>query len=121
MSQPETLRARRKEILRELAGLEQMRRGSVVEQFVETARADGSKVRRGPYALYSYKDRKKTVSRRLTDPRLTEMYRKQIQAFRRFQELISELTSLGEKISDSVVPDKEEKKLPRSSSKKTGK
>ena len=37
---------------------EQMRRGSVVEQFVEMVKADGSK-KGGPYALYSYKENKR--------------------------------------------------------------
>ena len=64
MTHLETLRSRRSKILKEMSGLEQMRRGSVVEQFVEMVKADGSKVRRGPYALYSYKENKKTVSRR---------------------------------------------------------
>lgn len=117
----EDLRSRRREILKELAGLEQMRRGSVVEQFVESVKADGTRVRRGPYALYSYKDDNKTVSRRVTDNRLVQVYRGQIQAFRRFQGLVSELVLLGEKISDGAVSDTEEKKLPRSSSKRTGK
>ena len=121
MTHLETLRTRRKEILKELAMLEQMRRGSVVEQFVETVKKDGTKTRRGPYALYSYKEKKKTVSRRLTDPKLAGFYRKQIQAFRRFQELASELTSLSEKISDTVVSDEEGKKTPKSSSSRTGK
>ena len=67
MTHLETLRSRRSKILKEMSGLEQMRRGSVVEQFVEMVKADGSKVRRGPYALYSYKENKKTVSRRVTD------------------------------------------------------
>ena len=92
-----------------MSGLEQMRRGSVVEQFVEMVKADGSKVRRGPYALYSYKENKKTVSRRVTDSKLIQVYRRQIQAFRRFQELTVELISLGEKISNTAISDTEEK------------
>ena len=110
MAQLEVLRAKRKEILGELARLEQMRRGSVVEQFVETVKADGSVSRRGPYALYSYKDKKRTVSRRITDPELAGLYRKQIQAFRRFQDLTQELVLLGEKISDAVIHGEDDKK-----------
>ena len=109
MTHLETLRSRRSKILKEMSGLEQMRRGSVVEQFVEMVKADGSKVRRGPYALYSYKENKKTVSRRVTDSKLIQVYRRQIQAFRRFQELTVELISLGEKISNTAISDTEEK------------
>lgn len=110
MKQIESLRAKREELLCELAGLEQIRRGSVVEQFVEAVKADGSKTRRGPYALYSYKENKKTVSHRVTDPKLAQVYRKQIQAFRRFHDLTQELVLLGEKISDAVIHEQDGKK-----------
>ena len=110
MTQLEKLRLRRNEILKEISALEQMRRGSVVEQFVETVKADGSVVRKGPYGLYSYKEKKKTVSRRVSDPELVKLYRKQIKAFRRFQELNAELTSIGQEISDLAISEQEEKK-----------
>ena len=60
--------------------------------------------------FYSYKENKKTVSRRVTDSKLIQVYRRQIQAFRRFQELTVELISLGEKISNTAISDTEEKK-----------
>ncbi len=110
MTQLERLRLRRNEILKEISSLEQIRRGSVVEQFIETVKADGSVVRRGPYALYSHKEKKKTVSRRVSDPELVKVYRQQINAFRRFQELNAELTSIGEKISDLVISEQQEEK-----------
>lgn len=103
MNEIEALRNRRREILKEISELEQMRRGSVVEQFVEVVKADGSKTRRGPYALYSYKEKNKTISRRVSDPKRVKLYRKQIRTFRRFQELSQELVGLGEKISDLVI------------------
>lgn len=113
MTHLERLRIRRSKILKEISALEQIRRGSVVEQFIETVKADGSIVRRGPYALYSYKERKKTVSRRVSNPELVKVYREQIKAFRRFQELNAELTSVGEKISDTVISEKDDKKNSR--------
>lgn len=114
MTQMERLRIRRNEILKEISALEQIRRGSVVEQVVKTVKADGSIVRRGPYALYSYKEKKKTVSRRVSNPELVKVYREQINAFRRFQELNTELTSIGEKISDMVISGEDGKKNSRS-------
>jgi len=110
MTELERLRNRRSEILKGISELEQIRRGSVVEQYVETVKADGSTVRRGPYALYSYKEKKKTVSRRVSNPELIKVYREQINAFRRFQELNTELTSIGEKISDMVISEEDDKK-----------
>ncbi|GBE02710.1 hypothetical protein BMS3Bbin06_00446 [bacterium BMS3Bbin06] len=114
MTQLQGLRIRRDEILKEITALEQIRRGSVVEQFVETVKADGSKVRRGPYALYSYKEKKKTVSRRVSNPELVKVYRKQIKAFRRYQELSAELICIGEKISDMIISEGDDKKNSRS-------
>lgn len=114
MTQLERLRARREEIIKEISKLEQIRRGSIVEQYVETVKADGSINRRGPYALYSYKEKKKTVSRRVTNPELVTVYREQINAFRSFQELNVELISVGEKISDVVISEQDNKKNGRS-------
>ncbi len=119
MTQLEKFRSRWEEILKELANLSEMRRGSVVEQFVETVKADGTKIRRGPYALYSYKEKAKTVSRRMSNPESIKHYRRQIQAFRRFQYLTQELISLGEKISDASISEENEKKTLKSSSSKT--
>lgn len=113
MTQLQRLRNRRSEILKEISDLEQIRRGSVVEQYVESVKADGSIIRRGPYALYSYKEKKKTVSRRVSNPELAKVYREQINAFRRFQELNTELTTIGEKISDMVISEEDDKKNSR--------
>jgi hypothetical protein len=121
MTQMETLVGRWEEIIKELSRLFEMRRGSVVEQFVETLRKDGTKARRGPYALYSYKEKARTVSRRLSDPELVETYRGQIQAFRRFQEIVQEMVSLGEEISEAAISEGREKKRLKSSSKRTKK
>lgn len=110
MTELERLRDRRDEIIKEISKLEQIRRGSIVEQFVETVKADGRINRRGPYALYSYKEKKKTVSRRVTNRELVKLYRKQINAFRSFQELNAELICVGEKISDVVISEQDNKK-----------
>ncbi len=87
--------------------LEQMRRGSVVEQVYESVGKDGTKVRRGPYLLYSFKEKGKTVSRRIKDPKLKTRYEEQIGAFRRFQELTAQLVRIGEQIADWALSDEE--------------
>jgi hypothetical protein len=108
------VRKRRTELLGELAALEQMRRGSLCAQIFEATRKDGTKVQRGPYALYTHKDKGKTISRRITDPEQAQCYQHQIEAFRRFESLTTELVRLGERISDLVLSDKEELKKKRS-------
>ena len=103
MDEIDTLRKRRTEVLAELAHLEQIRRGSVTEQRVPTTRSDGTKAKRGPYPLYSYKEKGKTVSRRITDPAKVARYREQIEGFRQFQRLTAELRSIGERLSDLAL------------------
>ena len=90
---------RRQQILLQIQDLKQIRRGSVSEQFVEATLKDGSQVRRGPYHLYTFKDKQQTVSRRLCDPREVKICREQIAAFRRFQQLTTELLTIGEQVS----------------------
>lgn len=108
------VRKHRKELLAELAAIEQMRRGSLCPQLFEATRKDGTKVRRGPYTLYTCKEKGKTVSRRITAPERVRRYREQIDAFRRFEALTGELVRIGEKISDLVLWDEEELKKKRS-------
>src|SRR5260370_41566991 len=64
------LRQQRQQLLQQLSGLQELRRGSLTEQFLMVKRKDGSRVKRGPYPLLTRKDGQKTVSRRLTDPAL---------------------------------------------------
>jgi transposase len=113
-STPSQLHARRRELLSQIEDLDQIRRGSITEQFVESVRKDGTKVRRGPYTLYSFKDKGgRTVSRRLSDPAQIAHYRSQIEAFRQFQQCTAELLSLGEALSDQALQEPgAEKKTP---------
>jgi len=104
MADPEALAARRRVVLGELASLAEVRRGSVVEQYVEAVGADGQRRRRGPYPLYTRKDkRQKTVARRLKSAAEVTAYRRQIEGFRRFQRLVAELLTIGEQLSDQAA------------------
>jgi hypothetical protein len=117
------LESRRQQVLKELAELGGMRRGSITEQFVESTGRDGVKKRRGPYYVHTYKEKGKTVSRRLTDPQQVTLRQKQIDAFRRFQELTAELLRIGEQAADAALSGEEEKKTSpsKSSSRRTRK
>lgn len=106
-------RKRRTALLEELATLEQIRRGSLSRQVFEAVRKDGTKVRRGPYGLYTFKEKGKTVSRRVTRADLAPRYHEQIEAFRRFEAISAELVRIGERISDLVLADEEELKKKR--------
>lgn len=104
------LQARRRSLLQQLAPLDQLRRGSLIEQVVVAKRRDGSAHQRGPYPLFTRKQDQKTVSLRLTDPGLVPLYRQQIEAMRQFEQVVSELVHLGEQLSDLAVAEHVQKK-----------
>jgi hypothetical protein len=109
-----SIQQRRRQILDELGQLEQIRRGSLTDQFVEVPARDGNRRRRGPYPLYTYKSGGKTVSRRLRGSEQVNRYREQVRAGHRFQELTRELMELGESFCDQVLQAGAVKKTPKS-------
>jgi hypothetical protein len=116
-----TIRQEREQVLKELAGLEQIRRGSVTEQHIQTVGPDGKQRTRGPYPLYTFKEDGKTFSRRLHDQAEVAVYRQQIQHWRRFSDLVERLRVLGEQLSDAAVQEQTVKKTPNAKSKKNSK
>src|SRR5438105_10008761 len=106
------LEQQRQGLLRQLADLRELRRGSLTEQFLTVKHADGSKVRRGPYPLLTRKEAKKTLSLRLTDPALIPIYRRQLQAMREFETVMDQLVRVGEQLGDLAVAEVVQKKTP---------
>lgn len=117
MTPMEKLETQRQRLLKELAELGAIRRGSISEQFVESRGRDGVKKRRGPYFVYTYKEKGKTISRRLTSPEQVSLCQRQIEAFRRFQELTAQLLQIGEQASNLALEGEAVKKTSRSRSK----
>ena len=105
-----TLELRRQTLLQQLSGLQQLRRGSLTEQFLLVKRKDGSRVKRGPYPLLTRKEGQKTVSRRLTDPDLLPLCRQQIQAMCQFETVVAHLVQLGEHLGDLAITEVVQKK-----------
>lgn len=104
------LEEQRQNLLQQLTGLPQLRRGSLTEQFLTVKRKDGSKVKRGPYPLLTRKEGHKTVSKRLTDPNLVPVYRQQIRAMRQFDQVVDQLVQVGEQLSELAVAEAVQKK-----------
>ena len=104
------LEQQRQNLLQQLSGLSQLRRGSLTEQFLMVKRKDGSKVKRGPYPLLTRKEGQKTLSQRLTDPNLIPVYRQQIHAMRQFETVVGQLVRVGEQLSDLAVAEVVQKK-----------
>jgi len=105
-----SLEQHRQQLLQQLSGLQEIRRGSLTEQFLVVKRKDGSPVRRGPYPLLTRKQGQKTVSQRLTDPVLVPLYRQQIRAMREFETVVDGLVQVGEQLSDLAVAEVVQKK-----------
>ena len=106
------LEQHRQGLLRQLADLRELRRGSLTEQFLTVKHADGSLVKRGPYPLVTRKEANKTVSLRLTDPLVVPLYRRQLQAMRQFEGIVDQLVRLGEQLGDLAVAEVVQKKAP---------
>jgi hypothetical protein len=104
------LQQQHRRLLQQLSGLQELRRGSLTEQFLMVKRKDGSRVKRGPYPLLTRKQGQKTVSLRLTDPALVPLYRQQIQAMRQFETVVDGLVQVGEQLSDLAVAEVVQKK-----------
>ena len=85
------------------------------------ATADGRRYERGPYPVYSFKERGRTVSRRLHSGTEVDLYRQQIHNGRRFQQVVGELLRLGEQLSDATVHSGAVKKTPPTRSRRTRK
>jgi len=100
MDEHRQLTRRRAQIVEQIAALGPMRMGSICEQHLPTRRADGSLYRRGPYLTYTFKQGGKTRGKHLRDARQAELYRGQIAAFRRFQELSGELVRVSQRLAD---------------------
>jgi len=115
------LEHRRQALLRQLADMRELRRGSLTEQFFTVEHADGSKVRRGPYPLLTRKVAKKTFSVRVSDPALIPVYRQQIQTMRTFEKVVDQLVRVGEQLGDLAVAEVVQKKTPgRTGTKRRG-
>jgi len=107
-----TLQTQRRALLAQLTPLEQLRRGSLTEQYFTARRQDGTRVRRGPYPLLTRKQGSKTVSLRVSDPALLPLYRQQLATLRQFETVVDQLVAVGEQLSDLAVSEVVQKKTP---------
>jgi len=99
MSVLSKLKEARQEILAQIAWIEEMRRGSVIRQFLKI-RLKGKRkpTLSGPYALFTFKQKGKTVSRRLHDLEEIRRLEQQVENCHTFQQLCRRLVEIGEAI-----------------------
>lgn len=110
---------RRNRILDEMRAIRSLRRGTINEQFIKDLRKKGAEpVLRGPYYVFSRREGKKTVSRRLKPGEDLDQARLDIAEHKRFLGLCQEFEKLTEQLGDLIRGDEgQEKKRRRSSSK----
>jgi len=111
MDQKERLEDERLAIVHEMTSIQQMRRGTVNEQFFEIRHKDGSITTRGPYYLYSRTEKAKSFSRRIT-PEEVGRYHEETENCRRFKELSHRYVLVCEQLADASA--EREKKRPKS-------
>ena len=97
MSVLSKLRDARQDILAQIALIEEMRRGSVIRQFLKIKLKGKRKpTLSGPYALFTFKQKGKTVSRRLHDLEEVRQLEQQVENYHIFQQLCRRLVEIGE-------------------------
>jgi hypothetical protein len=95
------LMLKRKRILRKMAQILEMRRGSVVRQMVPGKKGGVSEAdKRGPYPLFSFKRGGRTVSRRVHSKEEIKRLERQVRNFHRFQELSRRLVEVSEAVCE---------------------
>lgn len=99
MSMLSKLRQTRQQILTQIASIEEMRRGSVIRQFLKVKlKGQRKPILSGPYALFTFKQKGKTVSRRLHDLEEVRRLEHQVENYHLFQQLCRTLVEIGEAI-----------------------
>ncbi len=117
MNHLKELEEKRKQILKEMGAIRFMRKGSVSQQYLKVRQKGQSEpALRGPYYVYTYKDKGKTVSKRLSQTEALRV-KDEVNAHHRFQELCSELSEISERLCEYERASEEGsvEKKPRSS------
>jgi hypothetical protein len=124
MEEIQIIEERREQILKEIREIRAMRKGSIYEQYLKVKqKGQEEPVLRGPYLLYTRKERGKTVGERLSQAR-AKKFRAEIKAFNRFRDLCDEYAKLTERLGElerELGDESREKKQPKSRWKKTRK
>ncbi len=113
MNNFQKLTTRRTQIIREIEALGSMRMGSITQQRLPYKRADGSTGHRGPYSTYTFKNGGKTRGKHLRSQEESDLYKHQIQNYRRFQELSAELVRISQTLADLEASGEDGKKNSR--------
>ena len=99
MSVLQKLRQARQEMLAQISLIEEMRRGSVIRQFLKVKlKGKRNPTLSGPYPLFTFKQKGKTLSRRLHDLEEIRQLEQQVENYHIFQQICRRLVEIGEAI-----------------------
>ena len=128
----EDLETKRRRVLEELAALGDMRPGSIAERYRQCGKQpccceDAQHPGHGPYYSLTYKARGKTRTQHLAPGPVLAKARREIAAFRKFEQLVPQLLAVNQAICEMRPVEAAEpaerrplkKKLPRSSRRKS--
>jgi hypothetical protein len=100
MEQIQALEEKREQILKEMRNIRAMRKGSVTKQWMQVARKEATPVLRGPYGLYTYKEKGKTVGRRLTAQEALR-FGEEVKAYHHFQALCAQYAEVTQQLGEA--------------------
>jgi hypothetical protein len=99
MDTAQQIEQRREALLREMAGIRSMQRGTISEQYLRVPHKGQAQAGRcGPYHVLARWERGKTVSRRLSTPQQVAQAKADVAAYRRFEALCQEFGRLTEQL-----------------------
>jgi hypothetical protein len=110
MESTRQLTARRAQILDQIAAMGPMRMGSICEQMLPHKQPDGTIRRRGPYLTYTFKQGGKTHGKHLRNPQEAALYQRQIDNYRRYQDLSAQLVQVCQRMADLEASAAEDQK-----------
>ena len=103
------------DLVEQLGQVGPMHAGSICQQTNRSKAKDGTELVRGPYTILTCKRKGRTVTRHLSSPEQIEQSRQQIENFRRFKDLVSQLVELGQQRALAEPADDGKKNSPKRS------
>ncbi len=114
-----TLKSRREEILNQIAGITNLRRGQLSEQYYKRTNKDGKVSKAGPYYVWQAWIQNEKRSRRIKKSDVEEV-RRDTQNYQKLKKLFDDLAAVTEEITlrDKGATSKKKSKKPKSASPK---
>lgn len=100
MNSIEELEYRKNELITQIQDLETMRRGTISEQYLKVPRKNLEPSLRGPYYVFAKNLKGKTISSRINNFEELELLRKDVENYKKFNNLSKEFVSVMEAITD---------------------